>query len=122
MLPIRGTLDGESVAVYASVLAPGDVDHPSISTTVHLFQEWVPKAHEVRLTAVAGQLFAAEIHADSTAAHVDWRSDYDSLTYRVCDPPDAVASGVLSMLDELALPYGASTSSFPPPAIGRSLR
>ncbi|WP_369183539.1 ATP-grasp ribosomal peptide maturase [Streptomyces sp. Y1] len=105
--PIRGTLDGRSVAVYASVLTADDTGDPSISTTAHLFQEWVPKAHEVRLTAVDGQLFAAEIHANSVEAKVDWRSDYDSLTYRVCEPPAAVATAIRRMLDRLALPYGA---------------
>ncbi|MEU9042447.1 MULTISPECIES: hypothetical protein [unclassified Kitasatospora] len=105
--PIRGTLDGESVAVYASVLEPEDVDHPSISTTAHLFQEWVPKSHEVRLTAVDGRLFTAEIHAKSATAHVDWRSDYDSLFYRACEPPAAVAAGVHRMLSRLGLPYSA---------------
>ncbi|MFJ7909685.1 ATP-grasp ribosomal peptide maturase [Kitasatospora sp. NPDC096204] len=105
--PIRGTVGGRSVAVYASVLQGDEVEHPSISTTAHLFQEWIPKAHEVRLTAVGGRLFAAEIHANSEAAEVDWRSDYDSLTYRVCDPPPEVAKAVLRMLGQLELPYGA---------------
>ncbi|GAB7182763.1 hypothetical protein ATKI12_2594 [Kitasatospora sp. Ki12] len=105
--PIRGTLDGRSVAVYASVLAADDIGDPSIATTAHLFQEWVPKAHEVRLTAVGRQLFAAEIHADSDAARVDWRSDYDSLSYRLCETPPAVANGIHRMLDRLGLPYGA---------------
>ncbi|MFD4660230.1 ATP-grasp ribosomal peptide maturase [Kitasatospora sp. NPDC058444] len=105
--PIRGTIDGQSVAVYATVPDRGGIDDPSIRTTAHLFQEWVPKAHEVRLTAVGGQLFAAEIHANSAAAEVDWRSDYDSLTYRVCEPPAAVASAIRRMLGRLGLPYGA---------------
>nr|BFD92469.1 ATP-grasp ribosomal peptide maturase [Kitasatospora sp. Xyl93] len=105
--PIRGTIGGQSVAVYASVLEEGGTGHPSVSTTAHLFQEWVPKAHEVRLTAVGGRMFAAEIHANSAAAEVDWRSDYDSLTYRVCDPPAAVANAVHRMLGRLGLPYGA---------------
>ncbi|WP_416876043.1 ATP-grasp ribosomal peptide maturase [Kitasatospora sp. SC0581] len=105
--PIRGTVGGQSVAVYASVLSTADTGDPSIRTTAHLFQEWVPKAHEVRLTAVDGRLFAAEIHANSAAAEVDWRSDYDSLTYQACDPPAAVASAVRRMLDRLELPYGA---------------
>ncbi|MFJ6770883.1 ATP-grasp ribosomal peptide maturase [Kitasatospora sp. NPDC091257] len=104
---IRGTVGGRSVAVYANVLEEGGTDHPSISTTANLFQEWVPKAHEVRLTAVDGQLFAAEIHANSSAAEVDWRSDYDNLTYQVCDPPAAVTSAVRRMLGRLGLPYGA---------------
>ncbi|MEU1421418.1 ATP-grasp ribosomal peptide maturase [Kitasatospora sp. NPDC005751] len=105
--PIRGTIDGRSVAVYASVLRPGDAGHPSIATTAHLFQEWVPKAYEVRLTAIGGRLFTVEIHAGSAAAHTDWRSDYDSLSYRACEPPTAVAQGVQRMLGRLGLPYGA---------------
>ncbi|MGV9265484.1 ATP-grasp ribosomal peptide maturase [Kitasatospora sp. NPDC003701] len=105
--PIRGTVDGRSVAVFASLLRAGDVGHSSIATTAHLFQEWVPKAFEVRLTAVGSRLFAAEIHAGSAAAHADWRSDYDSLTYRVCEPPTAVTRGVHRMLGQLGLPYGA---------------
>ncbi|WP_405360835.1 ATP-grasp ribosomal peptide maturase [Kitasatospora sp. NBC_00085] len=105
--PIRGTVDGQSVAVYAGLLRPDDAGHPSIATTAHLFQEWVPKAHEVRLTVVGRRLFAAQIHAGSAAARVDWRSDYDSLTYRVCEPPAHVAAGVHRVLDQLGLPYGA---------------
>ncbi|MER7751499.1 hypothetical protein [Kitasatospora sp. NPDC097643] len=93
--------------MYASLLAHDDIGHPSIASTAHLFQEWVPKAHEVRLTAVGGRLFAAEIHANSDAARVDWRSDYDSLSYQVCEPPVAVAQGARRMIGQLGLPYGA---------------
>ncbi|WP_233221797.1 hypothetical protein [Streptomyces carminius] len=67
----------------------------------------MPKAYEVRLTAVGGRLFAAEIHTDSPAGRVDWRSDYGSHRYRVCEPPPAVAAGVRRTLDRLDLPYGA---------------
>lgn len=105
--PVRGTIDGHSVAVYANVLQPDDLPHPDIATTAHLFQEWVPKAHEVRLTVVGDQMFAAEIHAGSAAGRIDWRSDYDSLTYKSCDVPPSVTAGVRRMLDQLALPFGA---------------
>lgn len=104
---VRGSVRGQTVAVYASVVRPDDLPHPDIATTAHLFQEWVPKAYEVRLTAVAGRIFAAEIHADSEAGHIDWRSDYDSHTYKVCEPPAEVAAGVRRLLDRLGLPYGA---------------
>ncbi|MCW5252688.1 MULTISPECIES: ATP-grasp ribosomal peptide maturase [unclassified Streptomyces] len=104
---VRGTAEGRTVAVYANVLRPGDLPHPDIATTAHLFQEWVPKAYEVRLTAVGGRIFAAGIHAGSDAGHVDWRSDYASHTYWVCEPPADVSAGVLRMLAKLGLPYGA---------------
>ncbi|MFE7116815.1 ATP-grasp ribosomal peptide maturase [Streptomyces sp. NPDC057654] len=104
---VRGTLHGRPVAVYANVLGPDDLPHPDIATTAHLFQEWVPKAHEVRMTVVGREIFAAEIHADSDAGHIDWRSDYAGHTYKVCEPPSDVAAGALRMLDSLGLPYGA---------------
>ncbi|MFF8900119.1 ATP-grasp ribosomal peptide maturase [Streptomyces lydicus] len=104
---VRGTVHGQTAAVYASIVAQDVLPHADIATTAHLFQEWLPKAYEVRLTAVAGQIFAAEIHAESDAGHIDWRSDYDSHTYRVCDPPPETTAGVLRMLDRLGLPYGA---------------
>ncbi|MCX2971922.1 ATP-dependent carboxylate-amine ligase, partial [Streptomyces sp. JHD 1] len=37
----------------------------------------------------------------------DWRSDYESHSYAVCDPPASVTAGVLRMLKRLELPYGA---------------
>ncbi|MFF0625530.1 ATP-grasp ribosomal peptide maturase [Streptomyces sp. NPDC004296] len=104
---VRGTVHGHTAAVYASIVPPEDLPHPDIATTAHLFQEWVPKAYEVRLTVVDDRIFAAEIHAGSDAGRIDWRSDYDSHTYRICEPPDDVAAGVLRMLDQLGLPYGA---------------
>ncbi|MEV0281628.1 ATP-grasp ribosomal peptide maturase [Streptomyces sp. NPDC050610] len=104
---VRGTVGGQAVAVYANVVEPDDLPHPDIATTAHLFQEWVPKAHEVRLTVVGRRIFAAEIHTDSDAGRIDWRSDYDSHTYRICEPPPDVEAGALRILDSLGLPYGA---------------
>jgi glutathione synthase/RimK-type ligase-like ATP-grasp enzyme len=48
---------------------------PAVAHTMHLFQRWVPKAFEVRLTVVDGGFFAARIDADSDEARTDWRSD-----------------------------------------------
>ena len=67
--------------VYCSVVGPDQVEDPSISRTMHLFQEWVPKAYEVRLTVVDGEFFAARIDGHSESARVDWRTDYDNLAW-----------------------------------------
>lgn len=104
---VRGVINDQITAVYTSIVKPENLSHPDIATTAHLFQEWVPKRYEVRLTAVGARIFAAEIHADSQAGHVDWRSDYASHSYSVCEPPASVQAGVLRMLERLELPYGA---------------
>lgn len=98
--------DGRRAGVPTHLIDPDDLDD-TVSLTAHLFQEWVPKAHEVRLTAVGVDLFAAEIHAGSDAARVDWRSDYDSLTYDVCKVPDDVRAGVLGWMEHFRLNFGA---------------
>ncbi|MEU3347161.1 ATP-grasp ribosomal peptide maturase [Streptomyces sp. NPDC006700] len=98
--------DGHRTGVPTHVVDPDTIDD-SVSLTAHLFQEWVPKTHEVRLTVVGKEMFAAEIRAGSDAARVDWRSDYDALTYDVCQVPDDVRAGVLSWLEHFRLSFGA---------------
>ncbi|MFJ1648137.1 ATP-grasp ribosomal peptide maturase [Streptomyces sp. NPDC088258] len=105
--PVRGSVSGKPAVVYTSPVEPQDLPHSDIATTAHLFQEWVPKAHEIRLTVVGERFFAVEIHVSSERGHLDWRSDYGSHTYRKCDPPANVVDGVSQMLNRLGLPYGA---------------
>ncbi|MFI1306618.1 ATP-grasp ribosomal peptide maturase [Streptomyces sioyaensis] len=98
--------DGRRTGVPTTLIDPDTIDD-SVSLTAHLFQEWVPKSHEVRLTVVGTDMFAAEIHAGSDTARVDWRSDYDALTYDVCKVPDDARAGVLGWLEHFRLSFGA---------------
>lgn len=102
-------IEGDQLtAVYSKRLNSEDlVDLRGIDSTAHLFQAWVDKAHEVRLTVVGDHMFAAEVHAGSDAAHEDWRTDYGSLTYIATECPRAVAAGVTQLLATLGLRYGA---------------
>lgn len=71
---------GSYTAVWTRRLAPADLRNlDGVDATAHLFQQWVPKRFEVRLTAVGDRLFPVSIPAGSDAARVDWRSDYDAL-------------------------------------------
>ncbi|MEV0262542.1 ATP-grasp ribosomal peptide maturase [Streptomyces sp. NPDC050617] len=98
--------DGRRTGVPTTLIDPDTIDD-SVSLTAHLFQEWVPKSHEVRLTVVGTDVFAAEIHAGSDTARVDWRTDYDALAYDVCEVPDDVRAGVLGWLEHFRLGFGA---------------
>lgn len=98
--------DGRRTGVPTTVIDPDTIDD-SVTLTAHLFQERIPKTHEVRLTVVGTDMFAAEIHAGTEVARVDWRSDYDALTYDVCDVPDDVRAGVLGWLEHFGLAFGA---------------
>ncbi|MEW5356186.1 ATP-grasp ribosomal peptide maturase [Streptomyces sp. 16-176A] len=101
--------DGQLKSVYTRKLKSTDLtDLRGIDTTAHLFQAWVDKAYEVRLTVVGERMFAVAIHAGSDAAHEDWRSDYGSLTYDVITVPDGVATAMRQLMLRLRLRYGAA--------------
>ncbi len=85
---------------------PAELDE-SFELTAHYLQEWVPKRHEIRLTVVGQHMFPVAIHASSTKAKVDWRSDYDALEYEPVAIPDDVAAGVRHFMAAYKLNYGA---------------
>lgn len=102
------TFDGSKV-VYTHLLTDDDLaDLRGVDHTAHLFQEFVPKAFEIRLTIVGDELFAAKISTGSAScAQVDWRRDYDSHTYEVVDTPDEIRSAVMAYMNGAGLAFGA---------------
>ncbi|MBV9314007.1 MAG: ATP-grasp ribosomal peptide maturase [Pseudonocardia sp.] len=93
--------------LFSTVVEPQQCDDLNIARTMHLFQEWVPKEYEVRLTVVDGHFFAARIDGESEAARVDWRSDYNALSYQVIKTPNLVRSQVSNLLNGLGLRFAA---------------
>jgi glutathione synthase/RimK-type ligase-like ATP-grasp enzyme len=70
-------------------------------------KRWVPKRAEARVIVIGDQLTAALIYAHNLAAYVDFRRDYDSLSYELADVPTAVAEGIRRLMNRLSLVYGA---------------
>lgn len=93
-------------ALFTTVVGEDDIT-PGVARTAHLFQEWVDKAFEVRLTVVGELLFAARIDATGTAASTDWRSDYSNLSYSPLETPPQVGGAVMRLMRDLRLVYGA---------------
>lgn len=93
--------------LFAACVSPEQAGDPAVAHTMHLFQEWVPKDHEVRLTVVDDQFFAARIDARSPAAQVDWRSDYHALDYTATETPKFVRTRVNQLLRRLRLRFAA---------------
>ncbi|MGH3870791.1 MAG: ATP-grasp ribosomal peptide maturase [Pseudonocardiaceae bacterium] len=97
---------GQYRIVYANRITADDITN-TVTATVHLFQKWVPKAFEVRLTVIDDDLFAVRIDADSAAAMVDWRTDYTHLHYSEITVPETVRDGVRNLLKMLMLRFAA---------------
>ncbi|MBM7785076.1 ATP-grasp ribosomal peptide maturase [Tenggerimyces flavus] len=98
--------NGARNGVPTQLIDPVEIDD-SVRLTAHLFQEWIQKDHEVRLTVVGERMFAGTIHARSRQAHVDWRTDYDALEYGTTGVPDEVRLGVLAWMKHFGLNFGA---------------
>ncbi|WP_306212327.1 ATP-grasp ribosomal peptide maturase [Actinoplanes sp. RD1] len=92
--------------IYASTVDPRALDD-SIAVTAHLFQQQIPKAYELRVTAVDGHLFAARIDAYADKGRADWRSDYQSLRYSPYELPADMAEKLRTVLRRLRLRFGA---------------
>lgn len=93
--------------VYTSKICSGDLDDIDLSLTMNLLQDWVSKRHDVRVTVIGRRIFAVAIYAGSSDAYVDWRTDYDSLTYEPIDVPKLVSNGISAYMKHFDLLYGA---------------
>ncbi len=99
---------GTQKAIWTRRVAATELaDLTGLELTTHLFQEWIPKAYEIRLTVVGKRHFAVAIHAHSTATRIDWRADYDSLTYEVIECPAEIIELARDFLSAAGLTYGA---------------
>ncbi|MGH3624933.1 MAG: ATP-grasp ribosomal peptide maturase [Sciscionella sp.] len=99
--------DGGRDFIYTQPVFPDQLDDASVAATTCLFQQQVIKDHEVRVAVVDGRCFAARIDAHSERARVDWRADYDSLSYTPTTVPDIVRDHISRMLRTLRLRFGA---------------
>lgn len=104
--PLRGGAytgpDGELCTIWTTPADPAELDD-TIAYTAHLFQCRVDKAADLRVTVVGRQVFCVRIDSDL----LDWRADYDRLTYTVVDPPPDLSERCFAYLDELRIPFGA---------------
>lgn len=100
--------------IYTSRLTAEDLDDRAIALCCHLFQEWVPKKFDVRLTVVGDRYFAVAVHTDRPEAKVDWRCRYNDLRYEVCQTPGEVRCGVRAYLRKFDLTFGAFDFSVTP--------
>ncbi|WP_067485573.1 ATP-grasp ribosomal peptide maturase [Actinomadura hibisca] len=94
--------DGEGRTIWVTEVDPAELDE-SVETTAHLFQARVPAAGHLRVTAIDDRVFCVRI---DSADLLDWRQDYDALTYTVTDPPPGLTERIAAYLDRFGLMFG----------------
>ncbi|MEV8373635.1 ATP-grasp ribosomal peptide maturase [Kribbella sp. NPDC056861] len=94
--------DGDVLMVWADVVHPDELDD-SVSLALHLFQARVDKQADVRTTVIGDKVFSVRIESP----HLDWRRDYDKVTYAVIETPQHVTDACQRYLDRFGLLFGA---------------
>jgi hypothetical protein len=72
---------GRRVALTQRLTAADLHDLRGIELTAHLVQQWATKREEARVIVIGRHAFAVAIRAHSQASYIDWRADYNALSY-----------------------------------------
>jgi len=103
--------EGRELAVYTSWVREEHLeDLDGLQLSPMQFQEWVPKAFELRCTVVGNRVFSAALDVGLLdRGKVDWRIEGSELAaaWRPHELPPEVEQALLSLLDKLGLNYAA---------------
>lgn len=101
--------DGETCwTPYTSVLTEQALvaDH-LLRAAPGIYQELLPKAHELRVTVLGEHVFGARILSQETqTGRLDWRRSYHELRIEPCSLPEDLAQSCRDLLDRLGLVFG----------------
>jgi hypothetical protein len=102
--------DGDSEGLFFTTLLDdaARTAAASLGPEPYLFQDFVDKEYDVRVTVIGDQVFAARIDSQtSDEARVDWRKGAQASAHSVERLPDEVNERCLALLREYGLSFGA---------------
>jgi glutathione synthase/RimK-type ligase-like ATP-grasp enzyme len=97
-------------AIFTSALRPEDLKElDGLAHAPVAFQELVDKVSDIRVTVVAGEVFAAEILSqERQSSRIDWRATDDPhLRHRRHELPTEIADLCREIVNHLGLTFGA---------------
>lgn len=106
-------IDEGKIAIYANLIdaetLPSQAVINGLAVSPSIFQSYIEKQYELRITVVGSKVFAARINSqDSEISHVDWRRyDFDHVRHEPVDLPREVEQKCLALLRRFNLHYGA---------------
>lgn len=105
------TEDGYNSCIYTTIVDTESVaqHHSAISLAPCIFQEYIEKEVELRITVIGTKLFAAAIHSQANPnTSIDWRNyDLQNTPHTPYSLPPSIASKILALMGRLNLVYGA---------------
>src|SRR6185295_3558800 len=108
--PLTVSMDAVNNFVYTNRVREEDLaSAEALRHCPMVFQELIPKAYELRVACVAGEVFAGALDASGTSrGHTDWRrAAPEECRWQKAQLPTEVASGLQALMSELGLVFGA---------------
>ena len=108
--PLAVTMDAVAPFVYTTRVREEDLaGAEALRHSPMVFQEFIPKAYELRVAYVAGEVFAAALDATGTSrGQTDWRrAAPEDCQWHKAQLPSAVVSSLQALMSELGLVFGA---------------
>ena len=110
LLPLNVSMDAVNNFVYTNRVREEDLaGADALRHCPMVFQELIPKAYELRVAYVAGEVFSGALYASGTSrGHTDWRrAAPEECRWQKAHLPNEVASGLQTLMLELGLVFGA---------------
>lgn len=89
--------------VWVREVKAGELDE-RVAGTAHLFQQCVAKVADLRVTVIGEKVFGVRI--ESSDGLLDWRYDYNQLTYAAAELPPALVTAMHAYLARFNLVFG----------------
>ena len=108
--PLTVSMDAANNFVYTNRVREEDLaGADALRHCPMVFQELIPKAYELRVACVAGEVFAGALDASGTSrGHTDWRrAAPEDCHWQKVQLPTEIASGLQALMSELGLVFGA---------------
>lgn len=108
--PPRAPTPSEQYEVFTQVLSDADlVDDTALAACPAIYQEYIEKQFELRVTVVGRQVFACEIHSQATErTRTDWRRyDLPNTPHRVHTLDSRVEAQCLALTEGFGLVFAA---------------
>ncbi|WP_262058040.1 ATP-grasp ribosomal peptide maturase [Streptomyces sp. STR69] len=94
--------DGVPMTSWAEPVVTDEIDN-TLRTAPHLFQVRVEKVADLRVLVVGRRVFGVRIDSGL----LDWRTDYDALSYAVVGLPGRLVKALHDVLDHFGLASGS---------------
>lgn len=99
---------GDERFIYTSPVLEQDLENfEEVQVCAHLFQEMLSKSMDLRVIVIGRRVFTIGIHSHAPQTELDWRVDYNSLSYSIEQLPAEIEQKVLQLVRHFDLQYSS---------------